>query len=151
MRVGGVVPVETDRGKWQKQNGILQEGCEGEEMRRQEGEKIGDWWRGWLWEGDRLINECLCMSQRSKCQFNTPSKCFKLKWCLETPEGEQLRFWAPPHSHTHIFIPPVTFENTKIHSTKYWTVDEVLRVVSEHQQQQFSTSLTTNWTTGAES
>lgn len=39
MRVGGVVPVETDRGKWQKQNGIQQEGCEGEEMRRQEWEK----------------------------------------------------------------------------------------------------------------
>lgn len=33
--------------------------------------------------GDRLMNECLRIPRRGKCQFTTPSKCFKLKWCLE--------------------------------------------------------------------
>lgn len=42
-----------------------------------------DRWRGGMWEGtDWWMNVC-ALPQRSKCQFITPSKCFKLKWCLE--------------------------------------------------------------------
>lgn len=39
--------------------------------------------------GDRLMNECLCMPRRGKCQFTTPSKCFELKRCLERGWGHR--------------------------------------------------------------
>lgn len=50
------------------------------------GGRGGDWRRQMKRgnvRGERLMNECLCIPRRGQCQFTTPSKCFKLKWCLE--------------------------------------------------------------------
>lgn len=81
----------TGGGKWQKGNRApcrkARRGARNERRRGSGAKKGGDWGRQMKRgnvRGDRWMNECLCVPRRGKCQFTTPSKCFKLKWCLES-------------------------------------------------------------------